>query len=95
MNKLMRKIFGFRDVTPSCLVHDSNALEEPVACIRRIYTLLMQGVETERHFVCRMGSPKIMPVAVAVMFQNNSEKSGLINITPVRRSCLTVQSLLV
>jgi hypothetical protein len=63
-------------MTPSCLVHDSNAVEEPAACIRRICTLLIQDVERERHFVCRRGIPKNMPVAVAVMFQNTVKNLG-------------------
>ena len=79
---------------PSFWVHDPNAFEEPAASIRRIYTLLAQDVETEGHFVCGMGSPKNMPVAIAVMFQNNSEKSQPINITPAQRSCLLMHSLL-
>ena len=66
-------------MTPSCLVHDSNALEELAACIRRIYTRLIQDVEMERHFACPMGSPKNMLVPVAVVFQINNEKSRLIN----------------
>jgi hypothetical protein len=82
-------------VTPSCLVHDSNVLEEPVACIRRVYSRVIEDVETERHSDSWMGSPKNMHVAVALVFENNGEKSRLINIMPVRLSCLPVHSLLV
>jgi len=48
--------------------------------------------------VCNQGKTLCSPcmsVAVAVMFQNNSEKSRLIHITPTRRSCLPVHSQLV
>ena len=68
-------------MTPPCLVNDSDALEE-LACTRRIYTLLIQDVETERHFICPMGSPTNMFVPVALMFQNKSKNSRLINPHP-------------